>query len=34
VIFYCANTTALHMPDWKVSEGFVWLNCVAKWVDA
>ena len=21
VIFYCANTTALHMPDWKFSEG-------------
>jgi len=21
VIFYCANTIALYMPDWKFSEG-------------
>jgi len=21
VIFYCANKTAFHMPDWKFSEG-------------
>jgi len=21
VIFYCADTTALHMPDWNFSEG-------------
>jgi len=21
VVFYCANTTAFHMPDWKFSEG-------------
>jgi len=21
VIFYCANTTAFHMPDWKFLEG-------------
>jgi len=21
VIFYCANTTALHKPDWKFLEG-------------
>jgi len=21
VIFYCANTAAFHMPDWKASEG-------------
>jgi len=21
VLFYCANTTALHMSDWKFSEG-------------
>jgi len=21
VIFYCANTTAFTMPDWKISEG-------------
>jgi len=21
VIFYCANTTAFHMSDWKFSEG-------------
>ena len=29
VIFYCANTTALDMPDWKVSEGSgdVKLSC-------
>ena len=20
-IFYCANTNAIHMPDWKFSEG-------------
>ena len=20
-IFYCANTIAFHMPDWKISEG-------------
>jgi len=20
-IFYCATTTAFHMPDWKISEG-------------
>jgi len=20
-IFYCANTTAFHMPEWKISEG-------------
>jgi len=20
-IFYCANTTAFHMSDWKISEG-------------
>jgi len=33
VIFYCANTPALHMPDWEFSEGVVTLNCFAKWVD-
>jgi len=25
-IFYCANTTAFHMPDWKISEGVDRLN--------
>ena len=34
VIFYCANETALHMPDRKFSKGFVRLNWVAKWVAA
>ena len=34
VIFYCANTTAFHMSDWKFSEGVVRLNWVAKWVAA
>jgi len=35
MIFYCANTTAFQMPDWKFSEGVVWLNWVAaKWVAA
>jgi len=33
-IFYCANTTVLHMPDRKFSEGVVRLTCVAKWVAA
>ena len=32
VIFYCANTTAFHMSDWKFSKGVVRLNWVAKWV--
>jgi len=32
VIFYCANTTALHIRDWKFSEGVIRLNWVAKWV--
>jgi len=32
VIFYCANTTALRMPDWELSEGVVKLNWVAKWL--
>jgi len=29
VIFYCANTTAFHMSDWKFSEGgcYVKLGC-------
>jgi len=29
VIFYCANTTAFHMSDWKMSEGdrYVKLSC-------
>jgi len=26
VIFYCANTTALPMSDWKISEGVDRLN--------
>ena len=34
VIFYCADTTALHMPDWKFSKGGRYLNWVAKWVAA
>jgi len=34
VIFYCVNTTAFHMPDWKFSERVVRLNWVAKWVSA
>jgi len=34
VIFYCANTTALPMSDWKISEGVDRLNWVAKWVTA
>jgi len=25
-IIYCANTTAFHMPDWKISEGVDRLN--------
>jgi len=25
-IFYCANTIAFHMPDWKISEGVDRLN--------
>ena len=25
-IFYCVNTTAFHMPDWKISEGVHRLN--------
>jgi len=31
VIFYCANTTAFPICDWKVSEGVDRLNWVAKW---
>jgi len=34
VIFYCANTPACHVPDWKFSEGGRWLNWVANWVAA
>jgi len=34
VIFYCANTTALHMPEWKCLEGVVSLNWIVKWVAA
>ena len=34
VIFYCANTTAFHMTDWKFSEGSYTLNWVAKLVAA
>ena len=34
VIFYCANTTAFHVTDWKFSEGNYTLNWVAKWVAA
>jgi len=34
VIFYFANTTAFHMPDWKFSERVVRSNRVAKWVAA
>jgi len=30
VIFYCANTTAFPMSDWKISEGVDRLNRVAK----
>jgi len=30
VIFYCANTTALHMPDWKFSEGGRWVKMVCR----
>jgi len=26
VIFYCANTTAIAMSDWKISEGADRLN--------
>jgi len=31
VIFYCANTTALPVSDWKILEGVDRLNLVAKW---
>jgi len=34
VIFYFANTTAIHMSDWKFSEVVVRLNWVTKWVTA
>jgi len=34
MIFYCANTNAFHMPDWKFSEGVVRLNRIAKWIAA
>ena len=30
VIFYCANTTAFHMPDWKFSEGGRWVKLGCK----
>ena len=30
VIFYCANTTTLHMPDWKFSEGDRWVKLGCK----
>ena len=30
VIFYCANATAFHMPDWKFRKGVVRLNWFAK----
>jgi len=31
VIFYCANTTALHGPDWNFRNGVVTLDSIAKW---
>jgi len=34
VIFYCTNTTAFLMSDWKILEGVDRLNWVAKWVAA
>jgi len=34
VIFYCANTAVLHMPDRKFWKGVIRLNWVAKWVAA
>ena len=34
LILSCANTAALHTPDWKFSGGVVKLNRVAKWVAA
>jgi len=34
MVFYCANTTAFHMPDREFSEGDVRLNWAAKWVAA
>jgi len=34
VIFYCTNTTAFPMSDWKIWEGVNRLNKVAKWVAA
>ena len=34
VIFYCANTTAFHMPDLEFLEGVVTSNWAAKWVAA
>ena len=30
VIFYCANTTALHTSDWKFSEGGRWVKLGCK----
>jgi len=34
VIFYCANTTAFHMPDWNFRKGVDTLSWFAKWVAA
>jgi len=34
LIFYCANTTAIDMPDWKFQKGIVRLIWVAKWISA